>query len=362
MTLWKRGGVYWTYVWVDGVRHAKSTETANRRRAERIDHDFKEELHLKRQGLSEPQPDMTFGELWARFLAEGSPLAYHRDRFKLLLPYWSEVPIGRITKARADDYRRERHEQKTLSDTTVNRDLEVLRHLLFWAVDMGYLATNPLSRVRMIRERRKPRLVVSLEEEDKLLRTSAPHLRRIVIAALDSGMRRGEILGQLWEHIDFSRRMLYVTRSKTPEGEAREIPLTNRLFAILESSRQKSGLVFTFRGESIQRIKTAWKAAIRRAGIRYFRFHDLRHSFNTRLMLAGVQQEVRKALMGHSSGEDVNAIYTHVEWPEKLEAIRRLEHWVGEERKRQKEEQEKRKGGEAKDEQQSDRTATSGSV
>ena len=354
MTLWKRGGVFWAYVWMDGVRHAKSTGTANRRRAERIEHEFKEELNLKRQGLSEFKPEMTFGELAARFLADGSCLPYHRDRLKVLLPYWSEAPIGRITKARADDYRRERHAEKRVSDTTINRDLEVLRHLLFWAVDAGHLAANHLSRVRMVRERRKPRLIVSLGEEEKLLATAAPHLRRIIIAALDTGMRRGEILTQRWEHIDFERRLLYVTHSKTAEGEGREIPLTERLFALLQSSRQPDDLVFTFDGVPIKRIKTGWKAAIRRAGIRYFRFHDLRHTHNTRLMLAGVQQEVRKSLMGHSSGEDVNAIYTHVEWPEKLEAIRKLERWVEEERRKKKEEDEKKKEGQTTDTERSD--------
>jgi integrase len=92
--------------------------------------------------------------------------------------------------------------------------------------------------------------------------------------------------------------------------------------------RKESGLVFTYEKNAIQSIKTAWKAAIRRAGIRYLRFHDLRQTFNTRLMEAGVQQEIRKALMGHSSGEDVNSIYTHVELPAKREAIRKLEAWV----------------------------------
>src|SRR5207302_6963270 len=86
--------------------------------------------------------------------------------------------------------------------------------------------------------------------------------------------------------------------------------------------------IFTFKDNPIRKIKTAWKSAIRRAGIRYHRFHDLRHTFYTRLMEAGVMQEVRKALMGHSSGEDVNSIYTHVELPVKREAIRKLEAWV----------------------------------
>jgi len=105
------------------------------------------------------------------------------------------------------------------------------------------------------------------------------------------------------------------------------VPSSSRR-SIPGADRHATGLVFTFHDNPIQQIKTAWKAAIRRAGIRYYRFHDLRHTFNTRLMEAGVMQEIRKALMGHSSGEDVNSIYTHVELPAKREAIRKLEAWV----------------------------------
>jgi integrase len=247
---------------------------------------------------------------------------------KALLPYWGETPIGRIHKAMAAEYRRRRHAEKAVTDTTINRDLEALRHILFWAVDDGLLTANPLSRLRLVPERRKPRSILGFEEEEQLLAAAAPHLRQIIVAALDTGMRRGELLHQRWEHVDFNRRLLSVTQSKTAAGEGREIPLTERVYSLLQTLRQDTGLLFTFKGKPIRAIKTAWKAAIRRAGIRYCRFHDLRHTFNTRLMEAGVMQEVRKALMGHSSGEDVNAIYTHVELPAKREAIRKLEAWV----------------------------------
>jgi integrase len=161
-------------------------------------------------------------------------------------------------------------------------------------------------------------------------------LREIIVAALDSGMRRGEILNQRSEHIDLNRCVLSVTHSKTAGGEAREIPLTARLTALLVTitHNKPEGLIFTFKGRPIQRIKTAWKAAVRRAGIRYFRFHDLRHTFNTRLMEAGVIQDVRMDLMGHSPG-GTNSIYTHVELPAKRKAIRKLEAWVEAERTNQ---------------------------
>jgi integrase len=333
LALFKRGNVYWSYVWVNGVRHAKSTGSSNRRTAERIDQHFKEELNLAHVGIVEPKPEMTFSELAARFLAEGAPRPHHVDRLKLLLPYWGDVAIGRITKAGARDYRAHRHEvKKNLSETTVNRDLEVLRHILFWAVDEGLLLANPLSRVPMVRERRKPRIILTVTEEDKLLAAAAPHLRSIIIAALDSGMRRGEILSERWEHVDFTRRVLYVSHSKTPDGEGREIPLTARLFADLEARRKVSGFVFTFDNHPITRIKTAWKAALRRAGLRYIRFHDLRHAFNSRLGDLGVIADVRKALMGHSSGEDVNSLYTHVEIAARWRAIRKLERWTAAQR------------------------------
>ena len=151
MTLWKRGNVFWAYVYVDGIRHAKSTGTANRRIAEQIEQRFKEELNLKREGLGPLAPDLTFGELVARFLAEGEPKPYHLDRLKVLLPYFAETPIGRITKNLAQAYRKHRHALKRLTDTTVNRDLECLRHLLYWALDEGLLLTNQLSRMRLER-------------------------------------------------------------------------------------------------------------------------------------------------------------------------------------------------------------------
>lgn len=330
MTLYRRGRKYSISIWVDGIRHLKSTGTTNRREAETIERAFREELNRRRHQIREASPDMTFADLAARFLADGSPRPYHLDRLKVLLPHFGECPIGNISKPSVREYRTARHKEKTLSEATLNRDIEVLRHLLYWAVDEGFLTANPLARVRLPKQRRKPRPILSLAEEAKLLVAAAPHLRQITVAALDSGMRRGELLTQLMEHIDLTRRVLLVTHSKTPGGEAREIPLTGRLAELLVTlAREKpEGLVFTFKGRSIHKIKTAWKAAIRRAGIRYSRFHDLRHTFNTRLMEAGVVQDVRKALMGHSSGEEVNSLYTHVELPVKREAIRKLEAWV----------------------------------
>lgn len=99
MALWKRGGTWWTQVWVNGVRHAKSTHTSRVREAREIDRQFKEELMLAQYHAHRLQPEMPFGELAARFLAEAGPKPHHVDRLKILLPYFIythvELPMKR---------------------------------------------------------------------------------------------------------------------------------------------------------------------------------------------------------------------------------------------------------------------------
>lgn len=336
MSLYKRGNVYWSAIWIDGVRHLRSLETSNRRRAETIEQKLRDELVTQRFQVPQCNPEMTFGELYARFLAEADVKPHHTERARHFLGFFSEIPIGRITKNDILRYRKLRHEEyrrshrgtaKPLSETTINRDVEVVRHILYWAADEGFIQANPLTRVRMVRERRARRPVLSVADEVKLLAACASHLHMIVVAALDTGMRRGELLNQQWEDIDFDRKVISVTHSKTAEGEHRLIPMTARVEAMLAAMRKPSGIVFTYDGEPLRRIKTAWAGALRRSLIPRLRFHDLRHTFNSRLADLGVIADVRKELMGHSRGGDVHSLYTHLSLPSLREAIEKLDRW-----------------------------------
>lgn len=342
MSLLKRGNVFWSYFYIDGVRHQFSTGATNRRQAQTVEAKLKEEVNARRFQLVQTDPQVSFGEVAARFVASGIAHPHHLYHLKFLLPYFGDTPIRQLSRPMTEEFRRARQQEnlkRPCKDATVNRDLAVLRHILYWGQDERLIAVNPLSRLKMARERRTRRQVLSLEEEPLLLASAPPHLRAIIIAALDTGMRRGEITGQLWEHIDFSRRLLSVTRSKTPEGESREIPLTSRLDDWLVQNRKAEGIVFGYQGQPIRIIKTTWRTTLRKAGLRHVRFHDLRHTFNTRLMEAAVMQEVRMALMGHSSGRSIHSVYTHVELPAKREAIRKLEAWVNQQLQQPKEAQ-----------------------
>lgn len=328
MSLWKRpSGIYESHICMDGVRYRRSTGTANRRLAQQIDKKIEDELLAQRFQVEQYQPTMKFRELVIKFVAEGAAKAWHLERLKVLLPYFSEFEIAQLNKGALAKYRTYRHSQRKLTETTINRDLECLRHILYWAVDQRILPTNPLSRLQLERARRKRRPIMSLSDESAILSAAAEHLKRIMICGLDTGMRRGEILTQRREDIDFDRRVLSVTHSKTPEGESREIPLTNRLLELLAADSTKEGLIFTFSGRPIHRIKTAWKAALRRSGVKPYRFKDVRATFNSRLIEAGVIKDVRKELMGHSRNEDTNDLYSHIELPLLREAIEKLEQW-----------------------------------
>jgi integrase len=326
--LFKRGSLFWA-IWVSGgVRYQRSTGTSNRKQAEIIERKFKDEENAKRFALPTEQRDMTLSELMTRFMAEGLAHTYHVNCFNQLLPFFEQTAIGSINKGLVGQFRKQRYENDKVIPATVNRDISVLRRLLNWAVEQGLLAVNPLGRVKMERERRVKRQVLSVAEEQRLLRVCPEHLKTLVTLALDTGMRRGELLQQQWSDVALSSGLLYVTHSKTPEGEARAIPLTSRVLALLEASREKEGLLLQYDGAPLKSVRRCWKTAIKNSGIPALRLHDLRHTFNTRLMEAGVIQDVRMALMGHSTGQSINAIYTHVELPAKRRAIAQLEAWV----------------------------------
>jgi integrase len=249
--------------------------------------------------------------------------------------------VVRLNRNMGREYRAWRKKHDNVTDATINRALSVLKHILYWGVDEQVVQANPLARMAMVQERRMKRPVMTLEEEAMLLPVLPDHLRGIVTTALDTGMRRGEILQQRWEDMDLARKLLLVSRSKTAGGESREIPLTARMLDLLAGTPRDNGFVFTHNGRALSWIRKGFLGGIKRAGLRHFRFHDLRHTFNTRLMEAGIIADVRMALMGHSSGANVHAMYTHVELPIKRRAIAVLEAWVNQQQQELKEKEQR---------------------
>jgi integrase len=334
MTLFKRGKMWWTGFYVDGRRFQHSTGTNNRRQAELIEQKLKKEANLASFNIVVQDPRLTFDELAEQFVAKNTLGRFHVGRLSYLSAFFGTMLVGAITKNTTLEYRQLRQTNDgPLKDATLNRDIAVLRRVFYWALEQGLIATNPLARVTMVRERRVKKPVLSIEHEDAILKVAKPHLKFLIVAASDTGMRRGELFQQRWEDVDLDRGVLFVTRSKTAEGDGREIPLTTRLLSMLKEAAARADrttdFVFTFQGHPITDLKRSWGTAQRDAelSLRY-RFHDLRHTFATRLMEAGVVQDIRMSLMGHEP-RTVHWGYTHVELPAKREAIKKLEAWWG---------------------------------
>ncbi len=184
--------------------------------------------------------------------------------------------------------------------STINRELACLKHLYALAIKGGENADNPVKQVNFFSENEKPMRILSYAEEIKLLDTCNDSLKPIIIIALETGMRRSEILSLKREQVDFDERS--ISAEDTKNGEFRIIPISSFLFAVRERLDRKSEYVFSRNGkDGIKSVRTAFENAVKRTGIPHIRFHDLRHTFGSRAVMSGVDLATVKELKGHKS-------------------------------------------------------------
>jgi len=187
-------------------------------------------------------------------------------------------------------------------DGKVNRELAVLRHMLRLAEEWGYVEKAP--RIRLAREPEGRLRFLSREEIVRLLgaceRSRNPFLLAIVTLALNTGMRKGEVLGLTWERVDFPRGVLLL--EQTTSGRRREIPMNRAIYDVLSMmpGSKTEGLVFRKRsGAAWENIRTAFESSCREAKVHDFRFHDLRHTCASWLVMLGRNLKEVQEIIGH---------------------------------------------------------------
>jgi integrase len=186
---------------------------------------------------------------------------------------------------------------------TINRKLAFLKHLLSKAVEWGKVNENPLKKVRLYREDHARTRFLTDEEEANLLACCGPPLKPLVVTALNTGFRASELLSLTWQDVDFRRGLASVRAGYAMNGEARSIPMNDTLTMLMKSGKlhaAEGDQVFCNRhSQPYRSFRTAFERAVRQAGIQDFTFHDLRHTFASRLVMAGVDLPTVKELLGH---------------------------------------------------------------
>lgn len=213
----------------------------------------------------------------------------------------------------------------TVSPASINRELSCLSNMFRRAIDWKLAEANPVLGVRRFKERNVRVRYLSTDEETKLLGECARHLRPIVVLAIHTGMRRGELLSLRWDDVDLDNRLVHVEDTKN--GKRRDIPL-NRI--ALQTLRRhphhiRSEFVFcNLQGHPYKSVRTGFSAACRRAKVQGVVFHTLRHTFASRLVVGGVDLVTLKELLGHSS-LDMVLRYAHLSPEHGRKAVEVLE-------------------------------------
>jgi len=312
MGLYKRGSVWWMSFSYQGRQIRRSTETTDKKLAQRILDKVKGEIAEGKWFEKLPGEDRTFKEMMDKYMEEHSipnKVSHDRDKRSLLhlMPFFGDLLISEITPMRINEYKVTRRLEGA-TPATINRELALMKHAYSIAIrEWEWIQENPVKKVNMEKENNKRDRWLLPDEEKKLLEASPEWLKEIIIFALNTGMRLGEILSLRWNSVDMKRKTVVVLRSKN--NEKRTIPLNEKALGVLKkrlehSQLAKVDLVFysnSYKEYDYSNLEKAFRKAVKKAEIKDFRFHDLRHCFATKLIQSGVDLYKVQLLLGHKT-------------------------------------------------------------
>ncbi|MFZ2587198.1 MAG: site-specific integrase [Alphaproteobacteria bacterium] len=270
--------------------------------------------------------------------------AYQYAQREKQLMWWKERLGDKylidITADKINTYKRELM-QKTwrnvkdaqrIKAATVNHYLIALSAALAYAhKELNWIRLNPLNEVRKLEPNNARVRYLSADERKALLEACKaegrhPLLYPLVVMAICTGMRKGELLNLRWRDVDFTRQVIRVEDSKN--GDKRSVPLTGLAHRVLQEAskvrRLNTDLIFP-RADGMAPLDPAnhWEAALKEAKIEDFRFHDLRHTAATYLLESGVTLPVLSAILGHRSIQMVKR-YAHLADNHAVEVVSKM--------------------------------------
>ncbi len=275
-------------------------------------------------------PNTTFYELCGRYWK----LDGKHKRMKGLshmLEIWKKwfgnVPVKELNKQKVVKFLAERMEEKRLSPATRNRHLAHLSSMFNKGKEWGLVTDNPAQGIKPLRENGARTRFLDRGEIQRLLDVASQTFRPILIIALHTGMRKGEILKLRWSEVDFNNSIITIQESKS--GKKRMLPMDATVCETLKVllSRFKKGYVFPSpvgEGKPLYDCRKQFSNAVKQAGIHNFRFHDLRHTFASHLVMNAVDIKTVQELLGHAT-LTMTMRYTHLAPDHRMRAIKTLD-------------------------------------
>jgi len=247
---------------------------------------------------------------------------------KHLVEYFGEKYLGEIDLRLINKYQTSRKGE--VADITVNKEIEMIRICFNHAIKMKYIYSNPVVGVQYYKIPERKFRFLDEGEIATLLANSTGYIRDIILVAIYTGARKSEILNLTWDRVDFNNRL--VIYDKTKNNKIREIPMSSEIEAMLSKRRAADPKgIYVFPGEVGKPIGAMYKSfwsVLDKAEIKECRFHDLRHTFASHLVMAGVNILSVKELLGHSE-LSTTMIYAHLAPNHNRGAISALESRLG---------------------------------
>ena len=267
-----------------------------------------------------PEPRYTLEQIKDEYLRKHSKTksasGYKRDAGileKHMIPVFGKVSLNQIMLEQVEDYLAERIADGA-APATINKEIQVLKHVVKKAVEWGKIHTNQIVNVKPLKTPPGRVRYLELDQIPKLLEKCPAWLRPIVVIALNTGMRRGNIVNLKRTNIDKRNRLIRL--EKTKNNDAQILPMNQTVYEVISSLPPRVDTPYLFVEEDGKRISPdkvtmAFKRACEAAGINDFRLHDLRHHFASWLAMSGQNQRTLMELLGHKTPA-MTARYTHL--------------------------------------------------
>lgn len=262
------------------------------------------------------EPDRLFDDCISIYLDDHEHQAsYKRNLWcvKQLKPHFSGMVLNDLDVAVIRDYKQKRK----VKPDTIRKELGFMSTCINYAVKTyGWKISNPVA--TMLPKKGKGRIRwITQKEADKLILHAetmkhSPYLVNFITLALNTGMRKSEMLGLTWDRIDFYNRLIYLNPENQKNKTHGSVPLNPSAMSALENQiGRHEKWVFYYRKKHIEDCRKSFRSACDKAGIEDFRIHDLRHTFAAWAIQKGIPLKTVQELLRH---EDIQStmIYTHL--------------------------------------------------